>query len=97
MTKFDGLRFTVAIVVFSLGATAFAIAPRSTNYVFEYVAVGMGGGVSSSVSYDLTAYADESGSANMARSTNYSTQPVVGAPDTTPDGPSAIDNWTLYQ
>ncbi len=96
MSKFAGLRFTLAIVAFSFGAAGFAIAPRSSNYIFEYVAVGMGGGVSSSGSYDLTAYADESGSANMARSTNYSVEPVVGAPDTA-DGSSAVNNWDVYQ
>ncbi len=97
MTFPGGTRITLAIMAFSFAATAFAVAPRSSNYTFEYVAVGMGGGASSSGSYDLTAYADESGSANLARSTNYSIGPVVGAPDVTPDGPSAVDNWTLYQ
>jgi hypothetical protein len=88
------VNLVLAILTAALTTSSWGVTPRSTSYTFEYVAVGLGGGISSSASYQLTAYADESGSAGKADSTNYSIEPVVGAPSETVR--TEVNSWALY-
>lgn len=85
----------ITLTVLALTAAGYAVTPRSASYSFEYVAVGMGGGISESAAYQLTAYADESGSAGKAESSNYSIEPVVGAASDT--GNASVSAWSLYE
>ncbi len=87
------VKLAACAAIFSIAAAGFSVTPRSTSYSMEYVATGMGGGISSSEKYSLVGYTDDTGSAGVASSLSYSLEPAVGASD----APRAsVSCWTLY-
>jgi hypothetical protein len=87
-TKIGALVFAL-----SLGC-GLASAASSADYSFDYSVTGLGGGASSSASYEMVAYADQSGSACTAASTTYSMEPAVGTPSAAIS--AVVSDWSLY-
>ena len=87
------VRIAICAAVCSAVTAGFSVTPRSESYSMEYVATGMGGGVSSSEKYSLVGYTDDTGSAGVASSLTYSLEPAVGASESPR---AAVSCWTLY-
>ena len=82
-----------AAALMSAGS-ADAVTPRSASYTMEYMTISLGGGTSSSSSYELVGLLDDNGSASPASSSAYSIEPAVGAPQNR--ATSAAGNWMLF-
>lgn len=90
----SAVKLAACAAVFAVATAGHSVTPRSSHYAMEYVATGMGGGISSSNSYSLVAYTDDTGSAGVASSTSYSLEPAVGASEEVPK--ASVSHWTLY-